>query len=779
MYMRRITFITMLTALLAALSLPGCRQDDWSEKTETLPDGLYLHLTTSDGEHELLSSRAGESSSELRESEVSTLDVFIVDNADGKVVQYKHIESSAITEGKAEVMSGDWKSVLTKNSYDFYVLANYPGETTLKDLTSKDQVTKIIAKDKTILRVEGETYGASDPPSTTYKGKLFSMAGTVTTFNPSQYEDQATVSVNLARNAAKIVINLSYSSGFTSGVSRLADLTKTLVNYAVTANVFSTDIPKDAELGGEPALSGNSDQSLSNKVEGDGTSRKETLYFYTYPTDWSTDLMREAYVLLNIPYYKSGSADKINNYYKIPLRISTTSSELKLAGNTEYTYTVTVDRVGNTEIDAPVTLDVQNVTQAPWKEKKVDFGNEKPTYLITSADRIDITESMISKDPDQYGRASFTFTSGSSVDNIELSKAYYVNKDQTQVQTLNDRNLKDNCTFQVTYDDNETKRSGTVSVQITGGVPANLASHHYEFLLTNENGLQKTVRVSMRPEIYVTPLQGIMSTRTNLTTQFNVVATVSPIQISMNGQQDGNYETSQYIFYPRIARWDSGDPRKFYKIRWVKMSTGYPPSYILAADNTVSGAISQGNTNMFVIVMSQIPKSISQYPDMVQYGVGRYTPSESGNPSTDNNLISPMFIIASELGTTSGYSSFNGAFWQAKEYVEVAATSFITGYGAKPTNYRELKGWRLPTKGELALIAKLQIFPKQDVIDQTLVFKEESGSKPYYTCFKDNNFYVSKTGSVESTQTGLGSVRCVRDVSREELDDWIQAGLIK
>lgn len=763
----------MVCATILALLMCSCTQEEAFPTHENLSDGLYLDITTTGNQQIVQASRADDTQDPLRESAVSTLDVFFIDNSSSQVTYYSHVTD--ITSGQAQVITGEWKSKFTGNSYDVFVLANYKGDTDLKGITTRTALQSLQVKDTDVLRAEGEKYGATETTST-YTDKLFTMSGSKKTWNPQTAEDQAVISVQLTRHAAKMILNIKYESGFTNDVSRLADLSKTLVNFAVTATPFGTNQPAQASLAGEPALEGNTYQSRSNVVNGEGTTRTETLYFYSYPNDWSGNLQRETYVLVNIPFYaKSAPSDLVNNYYKIPLKLAGSESGLKLDGNTVYTYDITVNRVGSKEIDAPVELEITNSSWQVWVVKTVDFGPEKPTYLIPSAELIEMYPSNKSR------TVSFTFTSGSAVDEINLNEAFYVNKTLGRVDNLGGIKLSNRYSQKIEYD-NETHRSGKVTVTIaassTGSVlPENLASHHYEIKLKNANGIEKIVRVSVRPELYITPLRGVVGTRSDFKSQYPIIGanyvSVSPPSFSSSNKYESTREAN---FFAKMYYWNWN--AKISYIQWV----GSGNNWALVGASTSSGQMN-GNPYMYLVVMSQVPASIASYPDMVNYGIGRVNAdASSGERLASNSLISPMFLVASELGTTLDMTA-SQARDHASKYREVVSSNFIYTANDKKSDYLNLDGWRLPTKGEVALIAKLQNFTGQDVIEQTFQYKE-NGGRAYYTLYSEDQkgwFFVHTNTSLEQAtgSEGTPSVRCVRDVSQEEIEDWKQAGYIQ
>lgn len=133
--------------------------------------------------------------------------------------------------------------------------------------------------------------------------------------------------------------------------------------------------------------------------------------------------------------------------------------------------------------------------------------------------------------------------------------------------------------------------------------------------------------------------------------------------------------------------------------------------------------------------------------------------NESTHLSSDN-LVSPAFLIASQLGVSTGLpaSGTNGskAATHCAQYVETVPSSFTNGV---PTDnsYQIYSGWRLPTAAELSLLMDLQSIPGGDAM--ATVFTRR--------------YYIGLDGArhtIVTTDTNVSDfVRCVRDLTPEEV----------
>lgn len=132
------------------------------------------------------------------------------------------------------------------------------------------------------------------------------------------------------------------------------------------------------------------------------------------------------------------------------------------------------------------------------------------------------------------------------------------------------------------------------------------------------------------------------------------------------------------------------------------------------------------------------------YPEMD----GEYTASGGENAK----IVSPSFMIASQLGNTNANGTREQAREQCANYVEVTNVSF----NRETPDYSEQKvydDWRLPTPAELEIIATFQNV-ENSAIDEVLV------SNAYWS---SNGEYSVRTDGDEGTR-----IRCVRDVKPKE-----------
>ena len=126
-----------------------------------------------------------------------------------------------------------------------------------------------------------------------------------------------------------------------------------------------------------------------------------------------------------------------------------------------------------------------------------------------------------------------------------------------------------------------------------------------------------------------------------------------------------------------------------------------------------------------------------------------YTASDDVVPN-NSKVVSPSFLIASQLGATQTASSTAQAESHCARYVE----TYVDDEG----NTVHLDNWRLPTQYEIGVILGLQPGANENT-DDMAVDRVLTGSR-----------YWSASGAVSSsnwhnvTTSGSYNIRCIRDV---------------
>lgn len=149
------------------------------------------------------------------------------------------------------------------------------------------------------------------------------------------------------------------------------------------------------------------------------------------------------------------------------------------------------------------------------------------------------------------------------------------------------------------------------------------------------------------------------------------------------------------------------------------------------------------NNHMYVI-------QISSTSD--EYVLGRPYINTSTNLS-DDDVVSPAFMIASQLGAVTPFDNAAAAATHCRRYLEVASDG---------TRYT---GWRLPTEDEISVITRYQ----QGTINGVII---NNANYQAMTPVLTGRTYWSLTGDPVNTGIGDGGpyLRCVRDLSAAEVE---------
>lgn len=744
MMKRRYLYIFLLS-LCGLFYCTGCTENAMLVEEGTTVDGLALNLLASGGA--VVAEGTVASDDGLRENVVKNVDIFFfsTDNK-GEVARYYHREVGE--NGTVLLETGNWKSKFPAESYDIYVVANFhqyddvSTQETETDLSRIKTWTALVAlsdTDPDIFKVGNDRFGNGE----VYTGKQFMMDGKKEGWKPGENMKE-TIAIDLARAAAKVVVNVSYTSGFLTDGIEIVDVRKKLVRYAQDARVLAEADPIPIlDLFGDADAA---NMSKSNGTEGSGENRKDLLYAYSYPNEWGDNVAdQETYILMNIPYTKNQEEETYQNYYKIPVRISNTAADLCLKRNTVYTINVTVDRVGNQEIDQPEEL-TPTLSIAPWEKEEVQVGGDTYKYLIVSEDEIEMHN---------VADTVVTFFSSSAI-TVTLESAYYVDKYGKEVS------LTESAYDWYSVDYDESTLSG--KLKIHSDIPEIVTARYVTLKITNVDGMEKTINIIQYPLEYISGVPGLYSYVEQYEKNEQTVVVNGKWPSNLEGMYsedirkglDGHIGTNPYMkskFY-----WES----VIYRIDYsYKDANKYNPLYVTA--NTPAD-----NNRMYLV---QISSTSNQYtvarPKMTGTGVGSVTALGEEN----NRLVSPMFMLASNLGNI-GDVNWAKAQDNCKYYVEYSIYTIdkadrLNGKTYDEYGHRRFDDWRLPTYAELQIIAGYQT-TQSEVMDKVL-------TDVYYWAADTNTYLETNRPTVEEIPSSTGSdgkVRCIRDVTPDDLKEF-------
>lgn len=711
--MKKHGLVYSMVVLLAWL-LPACTADDDLAPAVKPAEGLTITLETPG----VLSRATTEpGSKDLNENTISQAQLLIF-NSEGTRTRdgYRSFE---FTDDKTEavIATGDWKNDAQlfdkgpNEMYDIYVVANaHEGSISLKDVTTLDGLLNAVDEDADVWKMENANIASEK-----YTGKRFAMSGVNDKFVPNNVDDEYTISVQMERLAAKVEVNITFSDEFNEKFTPTG-FYSSLRNYA-TRGLWRSD--KEVNLKNtDRGIAGNrADDPMVAALEKDFEAGTAKLVLYTYPTNWGGDVLQETFVLLNMPgYYKeqegAQSKYKGSNYYKIPVRLGDVTAH-QLNRNTIYRVNVTIDRMGQPQVDKPVELKPAYEV-IPWTTVTIDVDGGNLNYLELLKEEIimkNIDESL-----EQY------FTSSSPV-TASISEVYYYDKYGAK-QPIPRNNYG-------RYGISASPESGNFgNLTIKSNIPTNNGIRYIKVTVTNEQGLSKEFTVKQYPLEYIVTVPGWYSYRTDNMCAGKVVNWEA-------GDFDRNLNrpvTSANNFSSKVY---DEDENEIYTYNYTRDSWfGRPTSDWYVTKGTRQNG--NDNNNMYFV---RITKTSNEYvlsvPAMDKDG---YTESSPEN----NKLVAPAFMIASQLGTV-----YPQSFPSAKEHCKQYAEKSLAG--------EVYEDWRLPTEAELKIIDRYQN-TDGSVIDEVL------GGK----------YYWAASGKAYETQKGTEGtkdeayIRCIRTVKANE-----------
>lgn len=473
-------------------------------------------------------------------------------------------------------------------------------------------------------------------------------------------------------------------------------------------------------------------------LEKDFVAGTAKLVLYTYPTNWGGDVLQETFVLLNMPgnYTEQEGAQseyKESNYYKIPVRLGDVTAH-QLHRNTIYRVNVTIDRMGQPQVDKPVELKPAYEV-IPWTTVTIDVDGGNLNYLELLKEEIimkNIDESL-----EQY------FTSSSPV-TASITEVYYYDKYGAK-QTIQPYNYG-------RYGISASPESGNFgNLTIKSNIPTNNGIRYIKVTVTNGQELSKEFTVKQYPLEYIVTVPGWYSYRTDNICGGKVVNWEAEFDkdldrpvTSANNFSSKVYDKDENKIYTYNFKQDSW---------WV--STGWGQGYYEYSEWKAEKGSSQtgkhNNKMYFVRITKTSDKYVLSVPAMDAAG---YTDSSLKN----NELVAPAFMIASQLGTVYP-QQFNDAKEHCKQYAE------------KSLDGQVYEDWRLPTEAELLIIDYYQ-GDDNSVIDRVLAGDKYWAASGNVMATNEKEGWGGITwndGTIEKADDNeMHYIRCIRTVKANE-----------
>lgn len=657
------------------------------------------------------------------ESFVSHLDVIIFD-VDGTLPGNKVYSGRYNVNNASSVTLNAKRSSFPAGSrYYVYLIANstlpeadFTAVTTYNDLVDKKQEDYDLHL--TGLTVEGAPkYFLMDAVAEDADG------ASPVVLNNGVLSDNTVLSALLTRAAAKVVVNIKASE-------KVEFKNFTVAEGSEGGLYYLRNMPYDAYLLAEAR----EDEDIRTaKVR--NTSKTNNAYFtwnpsadsrnvslttYVYPNNWADNsiLERETSIVVNLPmtFTSDGtSTDYKNSWYKIPM-----TDEKMFRRNNYYEVNIDLNRPGAATETVPEELKDIYYSVTEWTVQDIFVGgDDRPKYLSVNKESMEMHNIAVDA-------TTLEFASSSPV-TITVKDVYYYDKFGQKTP--------------VSPDITGTTDGGIAgNITVNSPVPTNNAIRYFTLVVTNQEGITREVIVAQYPLEYITNQQGWYSYRSDFYT-----GTYAPTTYEYKGSRrvaadwdynSWDYSTSvqnNYFFGSKVARMNDDGTSRLYYYSWSQ--------YGSTVNTNAGNLTSLDNARMYHV---QITASSGKYT----IGIPKQDENGFTDDGEDNaELVSPSFMIASQLGATQPPTSVEQAERHCREYVEVHDPD----NDPDTDNAIHYDNWRLPTAAEIQIIIDFQ-YVENAAMDEVL-------SGPYYW---------SATGQVNNSGSGdegtQSAVRCIRDV---------------
>ena len=687
-----------LMLLTFGLTMAGCSaQDDFF--TETSSESLSIKPSVTEA---TVSRAAVASDQTLREAALDNLYVKIFDKEYQEQSVNKKFDSNLQSNQKEILGQGNWNVDLNlQENKDYFVYSIANAKEDLTKVNSLADLEKKVQTDEDIWK----------PYSSKKETKNFLMTAN-SPWTVSK-EPTQTIDSKLTRAAAKIVVNLKIN---VAGYEVVGEPTWQLLNYNTQTTLFGVNTAKSIASMSETETN----ETMAETADG------YQLVTYSYATLWDNNASApQAKIKVML---KKGEETPVDYYYSIPVRDPKETKSLER--NHVYTANATVTSLGSssdiTYGDAmDLVYDVQKWTQG--EETTINAGEQKyllvsPTFMIMKNQRFDNSTIKF------YGSGKCT---------VETVEIYYYDKNGKKQSCSGSQSFK--ASAQYADGHGELKDQGTIVIGDANNPNANdfvpLSVKYIKIKVTCD-GVKDPVNVTIKqyPLEYIQGIAGWYSTKDEFTVTDWFSSTTYE---GIDWQEDRTLHSKEK---------GSEDAHFFAKVK--EPGDKYIYRY---SDKRVSGktyqaqkgsATEKTNNRMYVVQITNTPQNS-------KYKIGHVTNIDKNTKLSSEDVVSPAFMLASQLGTVYAFTGKNdgkNASEHCDKYIEVNTD------GEKYTN------WRLPTASEIGVITNYQYNKNQNVIDVVLA----GGS---YWALNGNQVEANKNNDER------GFVRCVRDLSPEEVKE--------
>lgn len=682
---------------------------------------------------------------------VNHLDVFIFEAAQSKYEsELKYYGRYQVNNASSVTLSAKRSLFKAGAGHYVYILANtnipqseFSSEEfdTLRDLIDKKQADENIYLSGLSLD-NAPKYFLMDAVATVDGSELIVINNGVVT-------DNTVIDAELKRAAAKVVINIAATDNIAF---------KSFSDDPLSNGVYYVrNLPYDTYLLAEAKSADQIDAELRTPERGgspyfhwapETDPKNVSLTTYVYPHHWTNEslLEDETCVVMNLPLTHTVdgvTTDYHNSWYKIHM-----TSGTKFERNKYYEVNITLGRPGALSDSEPVALQQVYYDVEDWTGVTVDVdGKSKPHYLHLNMDHVDIYN--VNMDDE-----SLIFASSSPIaaDGIQLVEAYYYNSVDAKVD-VSSKYPQAYRAIKASADANVL--NGGISIYspfVAEGAYSDSHSNtirHMRFKVTNTTGQTAEFTVAQYPTIYITNELGEYSYRSDFGgTHYGVTGNPNYSGVNWSTSGGGSWTYTQ----------QSSVSNHFFGSKYVRSGPTSSGTYDIECvyrngnsnQNVTDGTFD--NPRMYhVHVTATSSDYILAKPRLDADGFTESSPENT-------KLVSPSFMIASQLGGTNIPSSSGGGFGnsgirelpggvrQAKMHCE----QYVEVSGGKVYD-----DWRLPTAAEIDIIIQHQ--KSSDAMATVL-----SGSR-YYCAYNLENGQPEHTKSSEGGNSGSCHVRCIRD----------------
>lgn len=690
-----------LMLLTFGLTMAGCSaQDDFF--TETSSESLSIKPSVT----EATVSRAVASDQALREAALDNLYVKIFDKEYKEQSVNKKFDNNLQSNQKEILGQGNWKVDLNlQENKDYFVYSIANAKENLQQVNSLADLEKKVQTDEDIWK----------PYSNKNATKNFLM--TANSDWTVSKEPTQTIDSKLTRAAAKIVVNLKIN---VAGYEVVGVPTWQLLNYNTQTTLFGPNTAKN--------IASMSETETNEKMA--KTADGYQLVTYSYATLWDDNASApQAKIKVML---KKGEEKPVDYYYSIPVR-DPKATKKSLDRNYVYTANATVTSLGSssdiTYGDAMnLVYDVQKWTKG--EETTINAGDQK--YLLVSP------TFMIMKNK-RFDDSTIKFY-GSGECKVETVEIYYYDKNGNKQKILSG-NQYFKASGKYADGHGELKDKGTIVIGKENSTTVNdfvpLSVKYIKIKVTCD-GLEENVTIKQYPLEYIQGIAGWYSTKDELNTYrgydwlgnpSSKIATTVGIdwkddQIphkTQKGYADANFQAKVCIDNNIYTYYDKKNGKNYQA-------------------TTRSNQGKQNNNQMYVVQIT------STQQDQTDYKIGHVTTIDPKTKLSKENVVSPAFMLASQLGTVLPFDSGVDASNHCDKYIEVRKDG------------KKYIDWRLPTAAEIGVICKYQNNETQNVMSEVLRAKS-------YWALDGNQVIANKS------DTDTGYVRCVRDLSPDEVKE--------